>query len=55
MARTYVKGYLDGFRITERDLSSKKTVRMIYPIGMERVARKSVLLFKEAGLEVRDQ
>ena len=51
MAGTYVNGYLDGFRITERDLSNKKTVRMIYPIGMERVARKSVLLFKEAGLE----
>ena len=51
MARTYVKGYLDGFRITERDLSAKKTVRIIYPIGMERVARKSVLLFKEAGLD----
>ena len=51
MARTYVNGYVEGFRISERDFSNKKTVRMIYPIGMERVARKSVELFENVGLE----
>lgn len=52
MAETYVKGYIDGFAITGRDISIKKSVSIEFPIGLERVMREAVSLFDEAGLSV---
>ncbi|MDD6578697.1 MAG: aminopeptidase [Lachnospiraceae bacterium] len=52
MAETYVKGYIDGFAITGRDISIKKSVSIEFPIGLERVMREAVLLFEDAGLSV---
>ncbi|MCR5388739.1 MAG: aminopeptidase [Lachnospiraceae bacterium] len=50
MASTYTEGYRIGFELTGKDLSKKKTVDVIYPIGFERVIRQAVYNFKEMGL-----
>jgi len=50
MAKACVDGYIRGFKITGRDISKKSTVLLYYPIGFERIIRRSAELFKEAGL-----
>lgn len=52
MAETFVHGFLDGAAITGRDISGKKTVSFEYPIGLERLMRRSAELFSEEGLSV---
>ncbi len=51
MAKTYVDGYIRGFETTGKNIKIKNTVNIEYPIGMERVVRKAISLFKEQGLE----
>lgn len=55
MAKTYVDGYVNGFEITGRDVSIKKSVSIEYPIGLERMMREAVKLFAEANLDVTIQ
>ncbi len=51
MADTYTEGYRKGFQVMGRNLSVKKTVQIIYPIGFERMVRKAILNFRAMGLE----
>ncbi len=51
MADTWTEGYRIGFMTTGKDLSIKKTVNVRYPIGFERVMRKSVENFEKMGLK----
>lgn len=50
IAATYVGGYVKGFAVTGKDISKKKTVKVEYPIGFERIVREAVRLFAEEGL-----
>lgn len=50
IAATYVGGYVKGFAVTGKDISKKKTVKVEYPIGFERIVREAVRLFNEKGL-----
>ena len=50
IAETYVGGYIKGFAVTGRDISKKKTVKVEYPVGFERVVREAVGLFAQEGL-----
>lgn len=52
MAKTFTQGYYEGFAATNKDISKKKTVKMEYPIGFERVAQEQVKMFEDMGLEV---
>ncbi len=52
MADTYTEGYRIGFEVTGKDLSKKKTVELIYPIGFERMMRKAAGNFQKMGLDV---
>ncbi len=52
MASVYVNGYIKGFEVTGKDVTLKNLVEIRYFIGFERVVRKAVKLFKEAGLDV---
>ncbi len=52
MASVYVNGYIKGFEVTGKDVKIKDLVEVRYFIGFERVVRKAVALFKEAGLDV---
>ncbi|MCR5775250.1 MAG: aminopeptidase [Lachnospiraceae bacterium] len=51
MAETFTKGYIDGFAVTGKDISRKKTVSIRYYLGFERLVRASVRCFEKAGLE----
>lgn len=51
MARTFTQGYRVGFEVTRKDLTKKKTVKIEFPIGFERIVRQAVLQFREMGLE----
>ena len=51
MASTYVKGYITGFEKTGKDLSKKSVVNIRYPLGFERMIRRAMELFEEAGLK----
>lgn len=51
MADTYTEGYRKGFEVMGRDLSKKKTVAILYPLGFERMVRKAVENFRNLGLE----
>lgn len=51
MADTYTEGYRKGFEVMGRDLSKKKTVVILYPLGFERMVRKAIQNFKDMGLE----
>ena len=51
MASTYTEGYRIGFEVTERDITKKKSVKVEYPIGFERVVRVAFKNFREMGLE----
>lgn len=50
MARTFTEGYRMGFEVTGKDITAKRTVKVEYPIGFERVIREAVRLFEEMGL-----
>lgn len=49
MADTYTEGYRIGFVVGRKDLSKKKTVSVIYPIGFERVIRKLLKILPQWG------
>ncbi len=51
MADTYTEGYRIGFATTRKDISIKKTVRVDYPLGMERMVRCAVKNFEAMGLK----
>ena len=51
IAKTFSEGYRIGFVTTGKDLSKKKTVNIRYPLGMERVIKKSIEYFNAMGLE----
>ena len=50
LATVFVGGYIKGFAVTGKDISIKKTVKIEYPVGFERVIRRVVELFAEEGL-----
>lgn len=51
MADTYTEGYRIGFAASNKDIKKKKTVKVEFPIGMERMARLAVKNFEKIGLE----
>ena len=51
MAETYTEGYRKGFEVMGRELSKKKTVVLLYPLGFERMVKKAMENFKALGLE----
>jgi hypothetical protein len=51
MADTYTEGYRIGFAASNKDIKKKKTVKVEFPIGMERMARLAVKNFEKMGLE----
>lgn len=51
MADTYTEGYRIGFIKGNKDLSKKKVVNIIYPIGFERVVKKAIENFEGMGLK----
>ncbi len=48
-ARTFAEGYIRGFAVMGKDYRKKNTVLIDYPIGLERVVRRAVSIFKEYG------
>ncbi|MGN0305602.1 MAG: aminopeptidase [Lachnospiraceae bacterium] len=50
MADTYTEGYRRGFEATGKDISIKKTVNVIYPLGMERMVKLAMENFRAMGL-----
>ena len=50
MANTFTEGYRLGFTAMNRDFSSRKSVKIIYCLGFERMIRKAVENFKALGL-----
>lgn len=48
-ARTYVEGYIRGFSMMGKDYRKKSTVLIDYSVGLERVVRRAVEIFKEFG------
>lgn len=51
MAATYVNGYIEGFRMTGKDITRKSTVVCYMPLGMEKFMRRAVEMFEEKGLK----
>ncbi len=52
MADTYTEGYRIGFEVTGKDLSKKKTARICYHLGFERMMRRAVSNLEKLGLKV---
>lgn len=50
MADTYTEGYRIGFEKTGKDLSKKKVVQIIYPLGFERMIKVAIANFEQMGL-----
>lgn len=50
MASCYVKGFVKGFESTGKDVKKKSIVKVEYPIGFERVVRRSAELFESYNL-----
>lgn len=50
MADTYTEGYRIGFEVTGKDLSKKKTARIFYHLGFERMMRRAVKNLEKLGL-----
>ncbi len=50
MADTYTEGYRIGFVKGNKDLSKKKVVQIVYPIGFERMIRLAIDNFEKMGL-----
>ncbi len=51
MAKTYVDGFLIGYKNMGKDISKKGYVRLIYALGFEKMMRYARELFKEVGIE----
>lgn len=51
MADTYTEGYRIGFVKGNKDLSKKKVVNIIYPIGFEKVVKLAIDNFEKMGLK----
>lgn len=51
MADTYTEGYRIGFVKGNKDLSKKKVVQIVYPIGFERMIRLAIANFEAMGLQ----
>lgn len=51
MADTYTEGFRLGFEVTNKDLSKKKTVALVYRLGFERMLRRAVENFEKMGLQ----
>ncbi len=51
MADTYTEGYRIGFEITGKDIRKKRTVRLCYRIGFERMMLRAVENLKRMGLQ----
>ncbi len=52
MARTFTEGYRIGFEVTRKDITKKRTVKIEYPIGFERMVLSAMKQFRDMGLEV---
>ena len=50
MATCYVEGFVKGFESARKDMSKKSIVKVEYPIGFERVVRRSAEIFKKYNL-----
>lgn len=50
MARTYVEGFINGYKTMRIDIEPKRTVNIRYAIGQERMVRYAIELFCERGL-----
>lgn len=50
MSKTYVDGFINGFKTMGIDISKKKTVNIRYSIGQERMVRYAIDMFKEHNL-----
>lgn len=50
MAAVFVRGYLEGFRVSGIDRTGKKTVNIRFSIGFERIVRSAMRQFADAGL-----
>ena len=51
MADVYTNGYCEGFVITGKDLSKKKTVNITYTLGFEGVIKQAIVNFEKMGLK----
>jgi len=51
IADTFSEGYRIGFEVTRKDLSKKTSVNIRYPLGFERVIKKSMDNFEKMGLK----
>jgi len=51
MADTYTEGYRIGFVKGNKDLSKKKVVQIVYPIGFERMIKLAIDNFEKMGLQ----
>lgn len=51
IARAYTDGYITSFQLAGIDLSKKETVQIRYPVGFERIVKRSMELFAESGLK----
>lgn len=50
MADTYTEGYRIGFIKGNKDISKKKVVNIVYPIGFEKMIRLAIANFEAMGL-----
>ena len=50
LAKTYVMGFVEGFKTMRIDLAPKKTVNIRYSIGQERMIRYAIELFEKYHL-----
>ena len=51
MADTYTEGYRIGFLKGNKDLSKKKVVSIVYPLGFEKMIKLAIANFEEMGLK----
>ena len=51
MAKTFVDGFVRGYKTMRIDITKKNTVNIRYTLGFERVIRYAVRLFEEHGLK----
>lgn len=51
MAKTYVDGFVNGFKTMGIDITPKKSVNIRYSIGQERMIKYAVEMFNECGLK----
>ncbi len=51
IAKTFVNGFINGFKIAGKDLSKKETVEIRYNIGFEKVVKSAIEQFGRIGLK----